>query len=227
MTNYTKILRSILLLCSPIILFLSCGEKKEGGENEGVIEFDTKAIDQTHPLAGLAPGSATLRYKGDKFVMEMSTMGMFNTAIIGNLTEKTMVQTVKFMDIKQACIENEGDIKKENENYKLKIEETKETKKILGFKCYRLKVTMVDNPNIVFDAYYTKDLGMPNCNALTPYAEVKGVLLDYRAKKMGMEMHFVAKKHKKEEVPESAFEIPAYMRIVSKEAMTKFFTDLQ
>lgn len=217
----------IFLSVITLTLVTSCGSSKAGGANEGVIEFDTKAIDQTHPLAGLAPGSATLRFNNDKFVMEMSTMGMFNTSIIGNLTEKTMAQTVKFMDIKQACIETEKDIIAENDGYKLKIEETKETKKILGFKAHKLKVTMVDNPSIVFDAWYTKDLGMENCNALTPYAEVKGVLLDYRAKKMGMEMHFVAKKYDKVEVPESSFEIPAYMRIVSKEAMTKFFADLQ
>jgi len=224
---FSKIIGSTAAACFLITQLASCKPSEAGGENEGIIEFDTKAIDQTHPLAGLAPGSATLKYKNDKFVMEMSTMGMFNTAIIGNITEKTMVQTVKFMDIKQACVENEKDIQSENDRYKLKIEETKETKKILGFKCIKLKVTMVENPSVVFDAYYTKDLGMPDCNALTPYAEVKGVLLDYRAKKMGMELHFIAKKHKKEAIPENVFEIPAYMRIVSKEAMTKFFTDLQ
>ncbi len=77
----------------------SCsGEEKQGGNDEGVIEFDSKAVDQTHPLAGLAPGSAILRYKKDKFVIEMSTMGMFNTSVIGNLQDKTLIQTVKFMD---------------------------------------------------------------------------------------------------------------------------------
>ena len=84
----------------------SCSLDKTGGTEEGIIEFDTKAIDEQHPLYGLAPSSATLKYKKDKFAIEMSTMGMFNTAIIGDTKAKTVAQTVKFMDIKQACIEN-------------------------------------------------------------------------------------------------------------------------
>ncbi|MEO6305045.1 MAG: hypothetical protein ABIP51_17945, partial [Bacteroidia bacterium] len=109
----------------------------------------------------------------------------------------------------------------------LKIEETKDTKKIMGLKAHKIKVTMVNNPTITFDAWYTKELGMEDCNNLNPYSQVKGVLLDYRVKKMGLEMHFVAKSMKKVEVPESTFEIPASMKIVSKEEMAKFFANLQ
>jgi hypothetical protein len=224
-----KLLKISALLASVVLasLLYSCNPEKEGGENEGIIEFDTKAIDQTHPLSGLAPGSATLKYKDDKFIMEMTTMGVFNTSIIGNITEKTMTQTLKFMDIKQYCTDNYDEIQKENDSYKLSIEETKETKKILGYKCYKLKVSMVDNPEIIFDAWYTKDLGMENCNSLTPYAQVKGVLLDYRAKKMGLEMRFLAKSVKHLAIQNDIFMIPENLKPVSKAEMTKFFSDLQ
>lgn len=225
-----RIVVTAAILCAGIfvISLQSCkGEEKHGGSEEGVIEFDSKAVDQAHPLAGLAPGSAVLRFKKDKFIIEMSTMGMFNMAVIGNLTDKTLIQTVKFMDIKQFCIENEAEIKQENDEYKISIEETNETKKMLGLKCYKLKVTMVGNSAPPFEAWYTKDLGMENCNALTPYASVKGVLLDYRIKKMGMEMHFLAKKFDPIEVPDNTFEVPTHMKKVSKAEMQKFFDDLQ
>jgi hypothetical protein len=218
------------VLCAGVFIFSlqSCsGEEKKGGSEEGVIEFDSKAVDLTHPLSGLAPGSATLKYKKERFIIEMSTMGMFNTSVIGNLTDKTIIQTVKFMDIKQYCVENVVDIVAENNTYKLKIEETKETKTMLGLKCYKLKVTMIDNPSITFDAWYTKDLGMESCNELTPYASVKGVLLDYRVKKMGMEMRFLAKKISPIEVPDNSFDVPTTMKKVSKDEMQKFFNDLQ
>lgn len=211
-----------------IIFLKSCkGDGKTGGKDEGIIEFDTKAVDQTHPLSGLAPGSATLKYKKEKFVIEMSTMGMFNTSVIGNTIDKTITQTVKFMDIKQACTENEAEIKKENAAYRIKIEETKETKKILGYKCYKLIVTYLDKPNVSFDAWYTKELGMENCNELTPYAQIKGVLLDYRVKKMDMEMRFVAKSIKSAEIPDESFVVPPQMKKVDKATMAKFFADLQ
>lgn len=220
------LLKSCILAVALVFVTTSC-KQTNGGANEGIIEFETKGVDESHPLYGLAPNSATLKFKEDKFAIEMSTMGIFNTTIIGDLKAKTLAQTVKFMDIKMACIENEKDIDAVNKDFEIKYEETKETKKIANYTCKKIKVTMVKNPTITFDAWYTKDLGLPNCNDLTPYKGVPGVLMDYRIKKMGLEMHFVAKSVKNNEVTDNTFEIPAYMKIVSKEEMAKFFADLQ
>ena len=217
----------ILLPICGTLLLPSCSGDKSSQIEEGVIEFDTRPVDEKHPLAGFAPSTATLRFKENRFVIEMSTMGMFNTSIIGDSKAKTLAQTIKFMNIKQACIEHEKDLEADNLNYKINIEETEETSNIAGLKCYKLKVTKLDEPNAPFEAWYTKDLGMENCNALTPYATIKGVLMDYRIKKMGMEMHFRAKTYQHIEVADHNFEIPASMKIVSKEEMTKFFKDLQ
>lgn len=208
-----------------MVLLASCGGGKAGGKEEGIIEFETKAIDEKHPLSGLAPSSATLKFKGDKFAIEMSTMGMFNTSIIADNKAKTLAQTVKFLDVKQACIQNESDIQAENQDYALKIEETGDTKDIIGLKCYKLKVTKINEPNVTFDAWYTKELGMEDCNLLTPYAQVKGVLMDYRIKKLGLEMHFLAKSYSHSEVPDNTFEIPASMKIITPDEMSKFINN--
>lgn len=211
-----------------MLLFNACGGGEAGGsKNEGLIEFDTKGVDPTHPLYGFAPSSATFKFKDDKFIIEMSTMGMFNTSVIVNNKAKTIAQTVKFLDIKQACIENEQDLAEDNADYLLKIEETKESKEIAGFKCYKARVTKVNEPNVKFDVWYTKELGTENVNVLTPYASIKGVLMDYRVKKMGMELHFVAKSYKSIQIPDNAFEIPASMKIVPKTEMEKFINNLQ
>lgn len=184
-------------------------------------------MDPSHPLYGLAPDAATFKYKKDKFAIELSVMGMFNYSIIGDTRSKTLAQTVKFMNVKQACIERGRELQEENNDYALKIEETGETKEIIGLKAYKVKVTKVHEPAVKFDAWYTKELGMENCNALTPYAAVKGILLDYRIKKMGIEMHFVARSHQQTSIPDHTFKIPASMKIVSKEEMERFFTELQ
>ncbi|MDP1803355.1 MAG: hypothetical protein Q8L81_18475 [Bacteroidota bacterium] len=194
-------------------------------DEEGVIEFSAAAVDEKHPLYGLAPSSATLKYKKEKFALEMTSMGMFNTSIIGDIKAKTVTQTVKFLDIRQACVENEKDIAADNLNFVLKIEETNETKKIIGLKSHKIKVTMADHPDVTFDAWYTKELGMADCNSLNPYSQIKGVLLDYRVKKMGMEMHFVATSRKQIEVAETTFEVPASMKMVCKEELAKVFSN--
>lgn len=203
-------------------LFISCnsGDQKKGEKNEGVIEFVTKVLDDQHPLAMLAPKEAVLKYKNDQLVVEMSSVG-FYTNIYGNLTSKSVTQTVQFLNIKQACIDREADIVKENLGYKLLIKETKQTKTIAGLKCYRLIVTMADDTTKHFDAFYTKELGMENCNVLTPYSSVKGVLLDYRVKRMGMEMRLLAKTVKQVAVPPESFVVPENLEIVTKAEMEK------
>jgi hypothetical protein len=226
----SRFLFTLLFLISTsllVFLQLSCRDENSADKEEGIIEFSTQATDPSHPLYALAPANATLKFNKDKFAIEMSTMGLFNTAIIGNMKTKTIAQTIKFMNLKQACIESEKDLVVENSDYELKIEETDETKEIVGLKCHKLKVTKVKEPNVQFDAWYTKELGLENCNSLTPYAKVKGLLLDYRVKKMGMEMHFTAKSYQHVKVPDNTFIVPASMKIVSKEEMAKFFDDLQ
>jgi len=211
-----------------VFLFAACGgDGKNAKKGEGLIEFDTKGVDPTHPLYGFAPSTASLKFKKDKFIIEMSTMGMFNTSVIVDAKARTIAQTVKFLDIKQACIETEKDLVAENADYALKIEETNETKDIIGLKAYKAHVTKIKNPTEKFDVWYTKDLGMENVNELTPYAQLKGMLLDYRVKKMGMELHFKAKSYKSVEIPDKDFQIPASMKIVPKSEMEEFIKNLQ
>jgi len=101
-------------------------------------------------------------------------------------------------------------------------------KQIVGLKCLKVRTTNLSDPGSApFDIWYTKDLGMPECNALTSYAPIKGMLVDYRLKRFGLELQFVAKAFENHEVADNTFEIPASMKIVSKEEMTKFFKDLQ
>ena len=214
--------------CLFFILIQGCnGEGKSKSRQEGVIEFDSKGVDEKHPLYGFAPSTALLKFKGDKFILEMSTMGLFNTTVIGDNNAKTLAQTVKFMNIKEACIEQYKDIALDLNENALKLEETKETKEIAGLKCYKVKATKVKDPGVSFDVWYTKELGKENTNVLTPYAQLKGVLMDYRIKKMGMELHFLAKTYQPVEVADADFEIPASMKIISKEKMAEFFASLQ
>jgi hypothetical protein len=53
------------------------------------------------------------------------------------------------------------------------------------------------------------------------------MMMQFRLKKFGLEMEFTAKSVKKEDIPESTFELPAYYKIVSKEEMDEFFRSIQ
>jgi GLPGLI family protein len=195
--------------------------------NEGVIEYDAKVVDENHPMAGLAPGKMTLKFKKDMFAAEMSTMGVFTTTFIANPVKKQLIQLVKVFEIKQACIDDEKAIQAENAAYRLTFKETKETKEIAGYKCKKMVATMEDDPTIKFDVYYTTELNVKAPNFSNPYAEIPGMLMEYRLKKFGLEMTFTATSVQKEEVPDETFELPAYYKVITKQEMDDFFKSIQ
>ena len=224
----TKRILSILSLVS-LWICMSCGGSKrtENSLTEGVIEYNAEVVDQSHPMAGLAPSSATVKFKDNKLQIEMSTMGIFNTTFISDPTKKTLSQMVKFMDIKNACIQTEADLTEENKGYELKLEEVKGTKKIAGYDCKKVKATMVNDPTNTFDVYYTDELGLDSINNVGPYKQIKGMLMQYRLKKLGLEMCFTATEVKKEEIKDEVFEVPAFYKIVTRTEMEKLFEDIQ
>jgi len=224
----TKRILSFFYLVSLLILS-SCGDSKrtENSLTEGLIEYNAEVVDQSHPLAGLAPSLAIIKFKGNKLQVEMSTMGIFNTTFISDPHKKTLTQMVKFMDIKNACIQGESDLVAESKNYELKLEEVKGTKKIAGYDCKKVKATMVSDPNVTFDVYYTDELGLDSINNIGPYKEIKGMLMQYRLKKLGLEMCFTATAVKKEEIKDEDFEVPAFYKIITRTEMEKLFEDIQ
>lgn len=218
---------SILSIITVFALSSCKGKRTENSLTEGLIEYNAAVVDETHPMAGLAPSSATVKFKENKFELEMSTMGIFNTMFVSDPSKKTLTQMVKFMDIKNACIQKESDLIPENKEYELKFEETKDTKKIAGYSCKKVKATLVNNPAVTFDVYYTDELGSDSINQLSPYKAIKGMLMQYRLKKLGLEMCFTATAVKKEEIADDTFEVPSYYKIVTRSEMEQLFTDIQ
>ncbi len=218
---------SIFSIVSVCILS-SCGggKKTENSLTEGLIEYNITVVDISHPMAGFAPSSATVKFKESKFELEMSTMGIFNTTFISNPSNQTLTQMVKFMDIKSACIQKKTDLDSENGGYELKLEETKETKKIAGYNCKKVKASLLSNPAVKFDVYYTNELGMENINELSPYRSIKGMLMQYRVKKFGLELCFTADVVKNTPVKDDAFEVPAYYKIITRKEMQELFDQL-
>jgi len=218
--------------CFCIIFFAflasSCKYANPKYINEGVIEYDAKPVDENNPMAGYAPSKMSVKFKKNMLAAEMSVMGgIFTTTFIFNPAKKTLTQLVKMLDLKQACIETEADISKENKDYQLAFEETGEKKEIAGYSCKKVIATMPDDPSVKFDVYYTDELNVSNPNENTPYSQLKGMLMQYRLKKLGLELEFVAKGVTKEKIADTEFELPAYYKVITLAEMDEFFKSIQ
>ncbi len=210
------------------LLFVACDTTVfHNKKSEGLIEYKVEVVDKSHPLAGLAPDKATLKFKDDKYLMEMSTMGVFKTTFILDGNKKTLTEMIKFMDIRNAAIENQEDLIEEANMNPLKFRDTNEKAKIAGYKCHKLIAYYVNNPQDSFEVLYTKDLEPKNIYDLSTYKGINGMLMKYRLKKWGLELEFIAQKVSLQQIPDEEFTLPSYYKIVSKEEMKGFIKSLQ
>lgn len=205
----------------------SCSDINKGNVTEGVIEFNVSCLDPENAFCALSPTRAKLSFKNDKFKMEMSAFSMFKTAIIGNNTKHYMLHTVDFMDMHKYCKLERDEINAENKNYQLKFKTTGKTKTILGFKAHQVIATP-DNPKATaFEIWYTNDIPLPESNTLNPYAEIKGVLLEYRIRKMDTEMLFIANHFESQSLSDSIFNLNTSYEKVSYSQIKSIFEDFK
>ena len=216
---------------SGILLLLiagSCGSDGDKVVSEGSIEYTASVVDQANPMASLAPSKMTIKFKNNKSCAEMSAgMGLFSTSFISDPETKTLTQLVKLLNKKFSLVQNEAEIKAENDQYKFELTACNDTKMIAGYKCEKAHVKMNDDYETEFDIWFTKDLAINNPNFANPFHMIDGVLMEYQMKKFGLEMRFVAKSVKKEDVDDSVFELPADFKPISSEEMTALFESLQ
>ncbi len=222
-----RIFLVVIIICLTVIISFCTSRSNPAVLNEGIIEYSAKVVGHSHPFAGLAPSEAIIKFKNNKLQFEMSSMGILDIKFISNPIQKTLTQMIKFMDIQSACIQTEAEVLRDHKDYLLKFKETTETKKIAGYICKRVIACFVNDTNSVFDVYYTNELGLDSINNIGPYKSIRGMLMEYRLKKMGLEMCFTAKSVKKETVGDEIFEIPKHYKIITHTEMEKIFTDMQ
>jgi GLPGLI family protein len=205
---------------------IDCKQSHAKFIDEGVIEYDAKVVDKKHPLADLAPTKMSVKFKENKFLAEMSTMGLFNTSIIIDNEKKSLIQTIKIFDIKNATIQDEKSVVEENQEFELKLNPTKETKVIAGYLCKKYIASFVKEPNKTFEVYFTDELDIKTPNIMSPYNQIPGMLMQYRLKRFGLEMEFTATKVYQEDIKNDAFDLPSSYKVVSKEEMRSFLENI-
>lgn len=225
-----KIQAFIVFILLTVALFsVSCSDPTETHQtlHEGIVEYKTFSLDAKHPMAMYMPDKASVKFKQNSLFIEMyAGAGFLYMAFISNPEQRTFTQLVKILDIEKACVESEEEIYQESLDYQLKFKETKETKMIAGYKCRRVKATKVNDPTVSFDVYYTTELGSDSINNIGPYKAIKGMLMEYRIKKFGIELCFVATKVKQAKIDSTVFKIPSNYVLVSREAIDKVILEL-
>lgn len=216
---------------SAVALIYSCTPSSdEKGLSEGIIEYDAVAVDQSNPMANMAPNKMTVKFKNNKLIAQMSAgMGVVSLSIISDPETRSLIEMVKVFTSKAAHVSDSNDVKMDlNTMPKVKITNTNDTKVIAGYKCKKALVSYVDQKDRPkFEVYYTTELNIKNSNWANLYSAIDGVLMEYQIDRYGMEMRFTASKVSKAEVANSTFDLPKDYKLISGSEMSEIFKSLQ
>ncbi len=220
-----------MIICMLLVVAFSCRKgSHEAKSDEGTIEYriiypDDK-IGSVSP--SLLPQTMEVKFKKDKLKNTIEgAMGFFSLINITDLDEMTNATFLKFIDKKYVY---KG--QKKEQPYimtpleGMKITFTDETKEIIGLTGKKAIVFFPGTDNDSFPIYYTTEINVKNPNITSPYKDIPGVLLEFRANLGQSEIHMVAEKYKPEYLPDKEFNFPRNYREISKQDMEKILNAL-
>lgn len=107
----------------------------------------------------------------------------------------------------------------------MKIKETGETKEIAGFTCKK-SIIHLPSTGESFVIYYTDEIALRHPNSTNPYKNVDGVLMEFELNLLHLRMRFVAEEFHDQNIENQLKNIPAQMRVVSRDQMTQILNKL-
>ncbi len=205
---------------------MSCS--RIGKNEEGMIEYDIVYLsNQTSVPTYLLPKTLTLKFKGNRNITSISGfMGQFSITNIADNKKGTNTTLLKIIDNKFVSYENDAYPCFYDGLSNLKITKGTKTKKLAGIECLEAIAYYGSKPNDFFEVYYTTSISIENPNKINPYKEIDGVLMQFNIRLQNIEMQLIARKHVKERVLESDFEVPEKYKNIGNKKLTELVGQL-
>jgi hypothetical protein len=213
-----------ILFFSIILLSQSCSDFFKKDIKEGSIEFKAEAINAKDKGSMSVPDKMVVKFKNGYVAAELEAgMGFAKMKFISDPVKKEFRSQVFFILEKKQSTMNFDEIKKTN--YYLPdydVEYGNKTKQIAGYTCKNATLKFKDgSPS--YDIWFTKDIAIKDPNWANAYYKIDGVLMDYRLKKYGLELHFTATSVSEATIDDSYFTIPAEYAPVKNSELEKLF----
>lgn len=166
---------------------------------EGHITYSIEMSSDDPEIAGMAAlfsgSSMNLYFSSDVARTEIDFGAMMSIyTVINSKTDEVLLLMGGMMGNK-AVLTNSDEIGTDNEGeVEMTWSFTKETKKILDYKCKKAIGTDADGEEVIY--WYTEEIKPANTDENSPLAQLPGLALEYEVDREGMIMTFTASKVK-------------------------------
>jgi GLPGLI family protein len=210
-----------LLLATSLLQACSSFFKKD--IKEGEIDYKAESVDAKDRSSMTVPDKMVVKFKDNYVAAELEAgLGFAKMKFISDPVKKQFLSQVFFFEKKQSKMDND-EIKKTNyymPDYD--VEYGNQTKEIAGYTCKNATIKFKDgSPS--YDVWFTKDISIKDPNWSNAYYKIDGVLMDYKLKKYGLELHFTATSVSEATIDQSYFTIPKEYESVPNSELEKMF----
>ena len=215
-----------LLLLFPLFFLVRCGDNKI---RQGTLEFEINypRYRASGFMANMLPDKMTMKFKNNKYVIEVKKGKAFSSGFIVDCDKKIMTSLYQFGTRRYYATLNEAETQKMLKDFPVPTYiHAKDGDSLIGFLCRKSIAVFEDLSQPDVTLYYTDDIGIKNANWCTPYNEIEDVLLVYEVERYGMRMRFTATKFIKEDIPNETFDIPANYKEVPLDKMEQEMSDM-
>jgi GLPGLI family protein len=214
-----------------LITNVSCKKILHKTESEqGTIIYQINYIDNGvgNYSESILPHRMESRFKDDMVKNSIEgALGFFSLVNISDHNEMTNTTLLKFIDKKYVyrgkrkelpcCFMGlEG----------MEIEFTDSTKRIINFTCNEAIVTFPGTNRKSFAVYYTTEINFNDPNALSPFKDIPGILMEFHATLGGTSVKIVAEKYVPGKIPDKEFSLPKNYKEIDKEELENIMSAL-
>lgn len=218
----------IFLVGLPLIFFPSCQPDNKKTIKEGFIKYDISYPNEEKYgfKALLLPGSMTTHFEKNMVRNTFKAGKGYRFSLITNSKKDYLIGLFELSDKKYYYIEDEN--VESSVFYDalpgIVITPAKETKKIAGHTSHSAIVKSDRNDFEPYTIWFTKSIKINRPNHKNPYESMDAMLTDFRLNLYNIDMHFTAKKIKKQKINKEIFEIPPGYQRINKSSVKKLLS---
>jgi len=163
----------------------------------------------------------TIKFKNNNTLNKIEGFsGIVSFTHIQNYKDRKNITLVKVLNKKYKYVEK---INEESLFFEqlpgMEIEYIDTLVEICGFHSKMAKISIPESKIEPFNIFYTEDIIINNVNALTPFKDIEGVLLEFQIKFYGINMKLTANKIQESEISEGEFKIPKGYNSINRKTM--------
>jgi len=195
--------------------------------NEGIIEYRISHPYYDGPMGALLPDKMVMKFKDNKYRIDIAKGNMFSTTIISDCNEKVLQSAFSLINDKLGCTLTEEELQTELNSFPSPYYiHSKEIDTIAGVYCNKSVAVFreIFFPEITI--WSTDKINIDQPNWCFPFKDIDNVLMAYELNKFGHVFRFEAERIVEKPISDSIFTLSKAYKMVDMKTVNSELSEM-